>query len=110
MRREELELGDIVVVETAWLGRPTVHYVLTEVKGKRCFCSFYGDVNCGDKPAGWYEAEGELPDGCILVARPTHPHNAFSRDYFGYDSWDELREHPYFEILFKREDAESFLG
>lgn len=98
MRREDLELGDIMVVETAWLGRPTVHYVLTEVKGKRYFCSFYGDVNCGDKPAGWYNAEGELPDGCILVARPTHPNNVFSRDYFKC-----------FDILYKRDDAEDFL-
>lgn len=106
MKREELKIGDIIVVECAWLGRPTVHYVLTEVKGQRVFCSFFGDVNCGDRPAGWYEAEGDIKDEIILVARPNRPQVAFSRNYFHKPSYSDM---PDFEILYKREDAEQFL-
>ena len=108
MKRNELKIGDIIVVETAWLGRPTVHYVLTEVNGEKIFCSFFGDVNCGDTPAGWlgYNDDG-LPSGCILVARPKEAYSAFSRDYFGksFGDWGE----PIFDILYKREDCEKYL-
>lgn len=106
LKRDDLRVGDIVVVETAWLGRPTVHYIMTELNGQRILCAFHGDVNCGERPSGWYEAKGELPSGTILVARPTHPYNVFSREYFKKDSWND---NPWFEILYKRDDAEDFL-
>lgn len=110
MKREDLQIGDIVVVETSWFDRPTVHYVVTEVNNTRYLVSFYGDVNCGDRPAGFYDLDGgDLPHGTILVARPTHPHWAFGRNYFYQEEYMNETPRPYFEILYKREDAEKYL-
>jgi len=96
MKRTDLRVGDIVVVKDVFLGdRPTCHYIVTEVNGKKVLSSFYGDVNCGPFPCGWLMyGEEELPYGTILIARPKHPYGVFSRQYDN-EEW--------FEILYKEE-------
>lgn len=102
MKLSELHLGDIIVIDYSWFGRPTIHYVVTEVKGERLLCAFHGDINHGDRPRGWLEInDSNIPDGTILVARPNHPYVAFSREYFKKDICDK---EPPFEILYVKDE------
>ncbi|MDV3429121.1 MAG: hypothetical protein LIR50_19185 [Bacillota bacterium] len=96
MKVNELRVGDIVVVNNSYMGRPTCHYIVIEVNGEKYLSSFYGDVNCGPYACGWYEYnDNELPFGTILVARPKFQYGVFSRQYDNKE---------WFEILYKNEE------
>ena len=97
MKRNELRVGDIVVCDYSWLGRPTVYYVvLGETTIGNIMVSFDGDVNCGDRPSGWYPInDNNLPSECIRVYRPTWIGNTFNGDF-------DNEEH--YECLYRKDD------
>jgi hypothetical protein len=89
MKLGELKNFDIVVVETRWLGRPTVYYVVIGDKMVSC----KGDVNgTGDsRPAGWYDRtnlEDDLPYGTIKVYRPKWFGDTFNGDFENESLYD----------------------
>ena len=65
-------------------GRPTVYYVVIG----EYMISFDGDVNCGERPMGWYYThetgsnDNELPMECVKVYRPKHITHTFIMAHF----------------------------
>ena len=89
MKKSELRNCDIVVCDYSWLGRPTVYYVVIG----DVMVSFNGDVNCGDRPMGWYEVnDDELPMDCVKVYRPKHITNTFNGDFENEDIYECIYE------------------
>ena len=99
MKVKDLRNGDIIAVETRWLGRPDVYYVVMENVSsyKRVAVAIKGNVNCEPLPSGWYDfsdGDRELPSGTFKVLRPKWFGNAFRGDF---DNEEE------YEVIFSRE-------
>jgi hypothetical protein len=78
MKRNELQVGDIVICDYSWLGRPMVYYVVLG----QVMVSFKGDVNCGNRPAGWCEInDDQLPFETVKVYRPKWFGDTFNGDF-----------------------------
>lgn len=85
MKRTDLRNCDIVVCDYTWMGRPVVYYVVIG----EIMVSFNGDVNCGDRPQGFYFInDDELPMECVKVYRPKHFTNTFNADFENEDVYE----------------------
>lgn len=94
MKRTDLKNCDIVVCDYSWFGRPTVYYVVIG----EYMISFDGDVNCGERPMGWYYThetgsnDNELPMECVKVYRPKHITHTFNGDFDNEEYYECIYE------------------